>query len=220
MGAAAHLGIRPGEYDKTIATLIPHYGELIDAAAAAVDIVARLAPAVVDLGTGSGALAQRILKVRPKARLIGIDSDPSMLLAATRRLRGNIQIIEEDFEHIRMPRCDVVAASFALHHVPTGRRKAAIFKRCFAGLRPGGVFVSADCYRAASKQIQKSHRAAWLEHLQRTYTRKKAEHFLRTWAREDVYFTLDREIELLRDAGFGVEVTWRRDSFAVILGMR
>ena len=36
MGAAAHLGIKPGGYDKTIATLIPHYLELIDSAAAAV----------------------------------------------------------------------------------------------------------------------------------------------------------------------------------------
>ncbi len=40
------------------------------------------------------------------------------------------------------------------------------------------------------------------------------------WAKEDVYFTLDREIELLRDAGFAVEVTWRKDSFAVIVGLK
>jgi hypothetical protein len=43
---------------------------------------------------------------------------------------------------------------------------------------------------------------------------------LRTWAKEDVYFTLDREIELLKDAGFGVEVTWRKDSFAVLVGLK
>ena len=86
MGAAAHLGIKSGEYDKLIATLIPHYSELIDAAADAVDIVARNAPAVVDLGTGSGALLQRITRVRPKARLIGIDADAAMLAAATTRL--------------------------------------------------------------------------------------------------------------------------------------
>src|SRR5688500_13311821 len=106
MGAATHLGIRPGEYDKLIATLIPHYSDLIEGAAEAVDAVARTAPAVVDLGTGSGTLAQRILRVRPKARLIGIDADAAMLAAATRRLRGKIQTIEEDFEQIHIPRCD------------------------------------------------------------------------------------------------------------------
>jgi tRNA (cmo5U34)-methyltransferase len=220
MGAATHLGIRPGEYDKLIATLIPHYSDLIDGAAEAVDAVARTAPAVVDLGTGSGTLAQRILRVRPKARLIGIDADGVMLAAATRRLRGKIQTIEENFEQIHIPRCDVVSASFALHHIPTGRRKAAVYKRCFQSLRPGGMFVSADCYLAANKVLQKRHREAWLRHLERAHTRKKAEHFLKTWAKEDVYFTLDREVELLKDAGFSVEVTWRKDSFAVLVGLK
>ena len=58
MGATTHLGIKPGEYDKLIATLIPHYLDLIDAAADAVDTIARAAPAVVDLGTGSGTLVE------------------------------------------------------------------------------------------------------------------------------------------------------------------
>lgn len=220
MGAATHLGIRPGEYDKLIATLIPYYTGLIDAAADAVDTLARTSPAVVDLGTGSGALAQRILRVRPKARLIGIDTDASMLSAASRRLRGKIQAIEDNFEQIRIPRCDVVSASFALHHIPTGRRKAAVYKRCFQSLRPGGMFVSADCYLASSAVVRKRNRETWLNHLQRSYPRKKAENFLKTWAKEDVYFSLDREIELLREAGFGVEVTWRRDSFAVLVGLK
>lgn len=220
MSATTHLGIKPGEYDKAIATLIPYYKELLEGAASAVDILARTTPAVVDLGTGSGALAQHILKVRPKARLIGIDADQSMLDAATRRLRGNVQTIAENFERVHIPRCDVVSASFALHHVPTGRRKAALYKRCFAALRPNGMFVSADCYLAASAEMQRRHREAWIAHLSRTYSPKKAEGFLRTWAKEDVYFTLEREMELLKDAGFAVEVPWRNDCFAVLVGLK
>ena len=42
MSAAGHLGIKSGEYDRTIATLIPHYSELIDAAAAAVASISSL----------------------------------------------------------------------------------------------------------------------------------------------------------------------------------
>lgn len=220
MGATTHLGIKPGEYDKLIATLIPHYLELIDAAAATVGVVARATPTVVDLGTGSGALAQRILKVRPKARLTGIDADGSMLAAATKRLRGNIRTIEENFERVSIPPCDVVSASFALHHVPTSRRKAALYKRCFAALRPGGMFVSADSFLSSSSPLQASDREAWLTHLQRHYTRVKAENFLKTWAKEDVYFRLDREIELLSKAGFAVDVTFRRDCFAVLVGLK
>ena len=220
MGATAHLGIKPGEYDKAIATLIPHYKELIGAAAAAVDMVARTIPTVVDLGTGSGTLAERILEVRPRARMIGIDADRAMLATATRRLRGQIRTIEDNFERARIPPCDVVSASFALHHIPTRRRKAAVYKRCFSSLRPGGMLVSADCFLASSPIVQKHNREAWLSHLQRAYTRRKAQQFLKTWAKEDVYFTLEREIELLKGAGFGVEVTWRNDSFAVVVGLK
>ena len=220
MGATAHLGIKFGEYDATIASLIPHYKELIDAAAAAVRVVAPTAPAVVDLGTGSGALAAAIIKVRPKARLIGIDADEAMLAAARRRLRGRIDTIRDDFELARIPRCDVIAASFALHHIDAGHKKAALYKRCFTSIRDGGMLVSADCFLASTAKLQKHNREAWLAHLQKKYTRKKAENFLRTWAKEDVYFTLDREVELLREAGFTVEVTWRKDSFAVVAGLK
>src|SRR5688572_2110534 len=220
MGATAHLGIKFGEYDATIASLIPHYKALIEAAAEAVDAAAPKSPAVVDLGTGSGALAAEILKKRPKARLIGVDADASMLDTARRRLKGRIDTIEDNFELVRIPRCDVVSASFALHHIDTGRKKAALYKRCFNALRDSGVFVSADCFLAASARLRHRNRQAWLDHLQKKYTKKKSEQFLRTWAKEDVYFSLDRELELLKDAGFATEVTWRQDSFAVVVGLK
>lgn len=220
MGAAAHLGIKLGEYDAVIRTLIPHYQELVAAAGAAVGASARNAPAVIDLGTGSGALAQAILKARPKARLVGIDEDAGMLAMAEKRLRGRIQTIEGNFERTAIPRCDVISASFALHHIRTGRRKAALYKRCFAALRPGGMLVSADCFLAASMGLQQAHRADWLRHLQANYSRAKAEGYLRTWAKEDVYFTLEREVALLKDAGFIVEIAFRKSCFAVVVGLK
>ncbi len=220
MGAATHLGINLNEYDAVIRRLIPHYEELIGAAGAAVGALARTAPAVVDLGTGSGALAQAILKARPRARLIGIDEDPGMLAMAEKRLRGRIQTVEGNFERTAIPRCDVISASFALHHIPTGRRKAAVYQRCFAALRPGGVLVSADCCLASTKELQLTHRAGWLQHLQAHYSRKKSEGYLRTWAKEDVYFTLDREVELLQEAGFSVEIAFRKTCFAVVVGLK
>lgn len=220
MGATAHLGIKFGAYDATIASLIPHYKALLEAAATAVDATAPAAPAVVDLGTGSGALAAEILRVRPKARVIGVDADPAMLDAARKRLKGRIDTVQHNFELVRIPRCDVVSASFSLHHIDAGRKKASLYKRCFNALRDGGLFVSADCFLASSARLRERNREAWLEHLQKKYTKKKAEHFLRTWAKEDFYFSLDRELELLKDAGFTVEVTWRQDSFAVIVGLK
>jgi len=220
LGAAAHLGIKLEEYDAVIRTLIPHYEELVATAGTAVGALTRPAPVVVDLGTGSGALAQSIITARPKARLIGIDEDAGMLGLASRRLRGRITAIEGNFERTAIPPCDVISASFALHHIRTGRRKAALYKRCHAALRRGGMLVSADCFLASAKSLQQDHRAAWLAHLQTNYSRAKAEGFLRAWAKEDVYFALNREIEMLTDAGFAVETVFRRDCFAVVVGLK
>lgn len=220
MGAAAHLGIKLNEYDAVIRTLIPHYEELITAAGAAAGALARTAPVVVDLGTGSGALAQQILKARPNARLIGIDEDAGMLEMAEKRLRGRIETVAGNFEQTAIPRCDVISASFALHHIRTGRRKAAMYTRCFQALRRGGMLVSADCSLASAKQLQQSDRAAWLAHLQERYSRAKSAGYLRAWAKEDVYFTLDREVELMTAAGFRVEIAFRKTCFAVVVGLK
>lgn len=220
MGAATHLGINLGDYDAVIRTLIPHYQELIGAAGAAVGALTRTAPAVVDLGTGSGALAQAILTARPRARLTGIDEDAGMLAMAAKRLRGRITTIHGNFETTPIPRCDVVSASFALHHIRASRRKAALYRRACAALTRGGLIVSADCCLAATAALQKNHRAGWLAHLRQNYSPARAEGFLSAWAKEDVYFTLEQEMALLKRAGFKVEVAFRKTCFAVVVGLK
>jgi len=220
MGVATHLGIKLGEYDAVIRTLIPHYQELISAAGAVVGTLAGRNPAVVDLGTGTGALAARILKARPTARVTGIDEDAGMLAMAGSRLEGRLTAIHGNFERTPLPRCDVVSASFALHHIRTSRRKAAVYTRCFRALRRGGLMVSADCCLAATPALQHRHREAWLMHLRKRYSAARSAAYLRAWGKEDVYFTLDQEVTLLTEAGFGVEIVFRKDCFAVVVGLK
>lgn len=222
-GAAAHLGIRLREYDARIPALIPRYDEMLDAAAAALEAIDRRRPVVVDLGIGSGALAARCAAIVPGARFVGIDTDEGMLALARRRLTrlgDRLTVLAGDFMSTALPRCDVITASFALHHVPTRRRKAALYARCFAALSKGGLFVNADCCLASSAGLQAQDRKTWLLHLERMYTRARARGFLRAWGNEDVYFRLEDEIRMLTEAGFTVDVPWRRHSFAVIVGTK
>jgi tRNA (cmo5U34)-methyltransferase len=218
MGAASHLGIRLRDYDARIRTFIPHYEAILDAAADALASMGRRAPVMLDLGTGTGSLAARAMKTVPAARLVGIDSDDALLAVARKRLGGRLTTLSGDFQALPLPRCDAITASFALHHVRTRRRKAALYARCFRTIRPGGLLVTADCCLSSSPRLRARDREAWLEHLRRRYSPARAEGFLQAWAREDVYFRLDDEIAMLREAGFTVDVPWRRDSFAVIVG--
>jgi len=216
MSVASHLGIEIAEYDQRIRTFIPAYEKMLDAAADAVDTRART---IVELGVGTGALAARCLKRVPKASVVGIDADAGILALAGRRLGRRATLRSEDFVRASLPPADAVVASFALHHVRTRGAKARLYQRVRAALRPGGLFISADCHPAADPARAASQRDAWKTHLRASYDAGKAESLLRAWGREDVYVPLDEELALLKRAGFSVDVAWRRGAFAVIVAI-
>ena len=217
MGVAAHLGIDLAEYDARIRTFIPEYEEMLDVAAAAIPARTRT---IVDLGTGTGALAARCLDAAPRARVVGIDADPDILTLASRRLRGRATFMCGTFLRAPLPACDAVVASFALHHVRTRPAKSRLYRRIHEALRPGGLFVSVDCQPAAARGRARAQREAWKSHLRRAYTAQRAAALLDAWSREDVYVPLESEIGLLRTNGFSVEVLWRKNAFAVLMGTR
>jgi trans-aconitate methyltransferase len=221
-GAAAHLGIDLAEYDAKIRTFIPEYETMIDCAAFALQVTARRrAPVVLDLGIGTGALAERCLARVPAARIIGVDEDEAMLAAARRRLgRGLQAAIHGSFETVDLPPCDAAVASLALHHVPTRERRLALFSRLHAALRPGGVLISADCYPETNARLAAADRATWMTHLERSYTPSVARQYMRAWARGDHYALLADEFDTLRRAGFAMNIPSRRGTFAVVVGSR
>jgi tRNA (cmo5U34)-methyltransferase len=217
MGVASHLGIKLTEYDSRIRTFIPHYEEMLDAAAAAIPARART---IVDLGIGTGALSARCLERASRARAIGIDVDPEILALASRRLGKRATFTTGSFLRTPLPACDALVASFSLHHVRTRAAKAALYRRIRAALRPGGVFLIVDSQPATDASVRRAQFDEWLVHLRRRYTAAQAKGIFMSWSHEDVYVPLDAEIALLRESGFRVELLWRRGAFAVLRAAR
>jgi ubiquinone/menaquinone biosynthesis C-methylase UbiE len=213
MSVAAHLGIDLADYDARIRTFIPDYQEMLDVAAAAVPPATKT---IVDLGTGTGALAARCLKRALHARVVGIDADAEILKVAARRLGSRATLVPGTFLRARVPICDVIVASFALHHVRSRRAKAALYGRLRRALGRRGRMITVDCHPATDRPIARAQREAWLTHLRRNHSRSRAEGLLAKWAGEDTYVPLDAEIELMSRGGFRVEVLWRKGAFAVL----
>ena len=213
MSVAAHLGIKLSEYDARIRTFIPDYEEMLDAAAAAVPASAKT---IVDLGTGTGALAGRCLGRAPRARVFGIDADDRILALARRRLGARGAFRADSFLRAALPRCDVVVASFALHHIKTRHAKHRLYERIRRALVPSGRLITVDCQPSSQGDLARAQMNAWTAHLERTYSHKEARRLLRAWSGEDVYVPLDVEMALMRRAGFVVDVIWRKGSFAVL----
>jgi SAM-dependent methyltransferase len=217
MSVSAHLGITVAEYDARIPTFIPHYHDLLDAAASLVPPRTRT---ILDLGIGTGALAKRCLQVARRAHVTGIDADSMMLAVAKRRLGKRVSGIHGDFESSPYPLSDVVVSAFALHHVRTRAAKVRLYRRVRSALRPGGLLVNTDCCPASDAAGAARQRLAWRDHLRETYSPMQAAGYLRSWARDDVYMPLGVEVDMMQAAGFHTEVAWRRDAFAVLLGRK
>jgi hypothetical protein len=78
------------------------------------------------------------------------------------------------------------------------------------------MLIDADSLLNADARLAARDHDEWRRHLAVTHGRTGAARFLQAWAGEDTYFTLDLESALLREAGFAVDVVWRRGAFAVV----
>lgn len=237
MSVASHLAVSPSGYDRRIRELIPHYDDLILEAARSLRYTGRPIRSIVDLGIGTGALARACLMhaTRPRARilsgdrphpmrLLGLDSDADMLGVAAvrlRRWRDRVEIRHADFVTAEIPACDAIVATFSLHHIRTRRAKLAFYRRCRKALRPGGILVSGDCMPASGAIAAAADLQEWYSHLARSAgSLAAARRIYASWADEDTYMPLAREVEMLEAAGFSVEIPWRRSPFAVVVAGR
>jgi tRNA (cmo5U34)-methyltransferase len=131
----------PQTYLAMVRAEVPDYDvvqDVIARATAGVD-----ARAILDLGTGTGITAERVLALHPGARLTGIDSSPEMLDHARSVLpRGEFRVARLE-DPLPAGPFDLVISALAIHHLD-GAGKADLVGRVAAVLGPGGRFVFGD----------------------------------------------------------------------------
>ena len=110
-----------------------------------VDATRRTFPSrILDLGTGSGETARRLLEAHPEARIACVDASEAMLGAAREVLgdRATFHVSQLEAELPEGP-FTLVTSAFAIHHLPAAE-KERLFVRVAEALRPGGRFVVGD----------------------------------------------------------------------------
>lgn len=104
-----------------------------------------LAGDVLEIGGGSGAMADGITRLFPDVRLTVTDIDDDMVAAARGRLgqRGRVTVRQADVTALPFDDAsfDAVTSYLMLHHVIEWR---AALEEAARVLRPGGVFVGYD----------------------------------------------------------------------------
>jgi len=113
-----------------------------------------LAGDVLELGAGSGAMAEGVLLGHPEIRLTVTDLDAAMVAAARERLSGFAGVTVEQADVTALPfddrSFDAVTSYLMLHHVidwPAALTEASRV------LRPGGVLVGYDFTNTAFARL-------------------------------------------------------------------
>lgn len=143
IGAMVQFRWDAEKYLELMHTEVPDYDRLQDATAAATRPLD--ARTILELGTGTGETARRILAAHPHARLIGLDSSQDMLTAARQTLDPDRVDLRHQAIEGSLPEgpFDLVVSTLAVHHLE-GEAKADLFARVHSVLRPAGRFVLAD----------------------------------------------------------------------------
>lgn len=185
-----------GTYTDEIRSDIPAYDAFQDSVAEASGQGAR---SILDLGTGTGETARRVLARHPEAWLVGVDENEGMLAVAgsqlpAERVELRVGRIEE-----RLPEgsFDLVTTALCVHHLD-GAGKADLFRRVHEALAPGGLFVLGDVV------VPEDPRLATIP-LTPGYDRPSP---------------LADQLDWLSAAGFEPSVAWQEGDLAVIAARR
>ena len=105
---------------------------------------------ILDLGCGSGLIAQMVLDGKAGARILGLDSSAAMLEIAKERLGPydeRVQLTEADLtslDRVKAPtECSAAIAVQSLHHLDETQYRAAV-RWTFEHLAPRGWFFIID----------------------------------------------------------------------------
>ena len=217
-----HLRVGSDAYDRAIRGFVPGYDEMLRVAAERIGAAGE-GCAVLELGAGTGALSEAILRNESVGAVMLVDADPEMLSRARARLArfgGRARFRAASWDD-SFPPCDAVAASLTLHHIPSMDRKRALYRRVGGALPPGGIFVNADVTMPAAPEEREAIYGAWTAHMAAWgIDEERAQRHFAEWSEEDTYFPLGDELAAMTAAGFDARRIWSEGPVSVLAGTK
>jgi tRNA (cmo5U34)-methyltransferase len=214
-------------YDALRRTLIPCFEPFYATALDLLEDAAGRAPAVLELGAGTGLLAAMVLRRCPEARLTLVDLAPAMLALAQRRFahlpEGQVSILAADYAQSvpEMPGgYDAVISALSIHHLEDAA-KQALFARIVRRLRPGGIFINADQVAGPTLARDALYRALWHQQVRAAGIGDDDLAAARERMTHDRMAPLESQLRWMAEAGFGeIDCAFKSWSFAVWSGCR
>ena len=199
---------------------------------------------LVDLGGGSGRLAEKVLERFANARVVLVDQSPAFLAIAAERLwrfSGRFELVEKRLQDDwagELPGApQAIVSTSAIHHL-VADEKRQLYAKCFAALAPGGLLINGDEFRPAEDAEFLARLNRWDAHMKSAIADGRIpasfqatfdhwhERNIRNFGTphksgDDCQETAEVQQQYLRDAGFTqVETPWQHEMWGTLLGRK
>ncbi len=210
------------DYDKNRKLFIPCFDDFYSTAVSVIEPITET-PLVLDLGAGTGILAEFFLKKHPSATMTLLDLSDEMLEVAKERFaeKSNVLYATGDYVDSDLPgEFDVIISGMSIHHL-SPEQKETLYHRCFQALRPGGSFVNADQALGDTPYLDALYKKRWRELVRQSGIKQDE---IEAWVERmkiDREGLLEPQLSWLRDAGFtDVACSYRFLNFVVFSGRK
>lgn len=218
-----HFEEEAREFDQIILTLIPEYIQMVEALLAALPFESVAPIRIIDLGCGTGTVAQGVLDAFPNAQVTCVDLAENMIAMAQAKLARfpGVRFVVGDFATFD-GEYDVVISSLALHHIAMDEDKRRFYRRIYERLSRGGAFYNGDIVVASSDVLQASYMRQWRAFMRRIISDEEIEKkWIAKYEAEDHPARLVDQLAWLTEIGFAdVDVVWKHYNFAVYGGVK
>jgi tRNA (cmo5U34)-methyltransferase len=176
---------------------------------------------VLDLGAGTGLLAEAVRASVPSCDLVLMDHSEEMLAKAQERFEPDARVsyLVSEFASLDGNHAfDAVVSALAIHHLEDSD-KQALFVRVKNALRPGGVFVNVEQVCAPREDTEELYDEMHVAHVQRAGTTTKEWAAARDRMMFDKPASMYSQLRWMEDAGFqAVDCLYKNFRFATIVG--
>lgn len=201
------------EYDTNISITLPYYEEMYNQI---IDLVHTIKPDIIswlDVGCGTGKMAELALKTFNIDRLVLCDNSAAMLKQAHRKLcdfTSKTEFINIPVQELSETNAfDVITAIQVNHYLNKSDRMISL-ANCYNALKPGGLFITFENFAPFGEYGIQTSLQRW-KNYQITHGKSiaDAQKHINRYGREYFPITVTEHLDIMQECGFKtVEVLW------------
>jgi len=218
-----HSAFHSTEYDSKIKRTLPYYEEFYKQV---IDIVLVYHPQTVtwlDVGCGTGKMAQEAFKQVKLEKFVFSDSSAEMIKMVKERYPfPNCSFLIQKVQELEFHNIFDVITAIQVNHYLQKEERAAVIQKCFDALKTDGMFITFENFAPFSSLGEQIYLERWKSYqLRQGKSEHTSEEHINRYNKEYFPISLSEHIDIMKSSGFrAVEILWLSYMQVGLLGIK